>query len=70
MTTLVKSSNLANNISVNIGTSGALTTTHFSIQESGAGHLVIKYGSNTIMSIDSSGNIISANNITAGGSPT
>ena len=51
MTTQVKSSNLANNISVNIGSTGVLTTTHFTIQESG-GKLIIKYGSNTIMSID------------------
>ena len=51
MTTQLKSSNLANNISVNIGSSGALTTTNFTMQESG-GKLIIKYGSNTIMSID------------------
>ena len=35
MTTQLKSSNLANNISVNIGSSGALTTTNFTMQESG-----------------------------------
>jgi hypothetical protein len=68
MTTQVKSSNLANNISVNIGSTGVLTTTHFTIQESG-GKLIIKYGSNTIMSIDSTGIITSANNIVAGGTP-
>jgi len=68
MTTQVKSSNLANNISVNIGSTGVLTTTHFTIQESG-GKLIVKYGSNTVLSIDSSGNIISANNVTAAGTP-
>ena len=68
MTTQLKSSNLANNINVNLGTTGSLSTSHFYIQEIG-GKLVIKYGATTVISIDSSGNIISANNITAGGTP-
>jgi hypothetical protein len=68
MTTQVKSSNLANNISVNIGSTGALTTTHFNIQESG-GKLVIKYGSNTIFSIDSSGIVTANTSFIAGGTP-
>jgi hypothetical protein len=43
-------------------------TTNFTVQESG-GKLIIKYGATTIASIDSSGNIISAANITAYGTP-
>ncbi len=46
----------------------SLITTNFSISESG-GKLVIKYGSTIIASISSSGEIISANNITAYGTP-
>jgi hypothetical protein len=45
-----------------------LATTNFTITESG-GKLLIKYGATTIVSIDSSGNIISAANITAYGTP-
>jgi hypothetical protein len=51
-----------------LGTTGSLSTSHFYIQEVG-NKLVIKYGATTVISIDSSGNIISANNITAGGTP-
>lgn len=43
-------------------------STNFTVQESG-GKLVFKYGSTTIMSIDSSGNIVSGANITAYGTP-
>ena len=68
MSTQIKSSNLANNINVNLGTAGSLSTSHFYIQEVG-GKLVIKYGSTTVISIDSTGNIITANNITAAGTP-
>ena len=45
-----------------------LATTNFTITESG-GVLQIKYGATVIASIDSSGNIISAANITAYGTP-
>jgi hypothetical protein len=45
-----------------------LATTNFTITESG-GKLLIKYGATTIASIDSSGNIISAANVTAYGTP-
>jgi hypothetical protein len=51
-----------------VASSNTVTTPSFTIQESG-GKLVIKYGSSTIVSIDSTGNIVSANNITAGGTP-
>jgi hypothetical protein len=68
MTTQVKSSNLANNISVNIGSTGVLTTTNFTLQESG-GKLIVKYGSNTIMSIDSTGKITANSSFVAGGTP-
>jgi hypothetical protein len=66
MTTQLKSSNLANNISVNIGSTGVLTTTNFTLQESG-GKLIVKYGSNTIMSIDSTGKITANSSFVAGG---
>ena len=45
-----------------------LVTTNFTIQESG-GKLVFKYGATTIASMDSSGNIISAANVSAYGTP-
>ena len=45
-----------------------LATTNFTITESG-GVLQIKYGATVIASIDSSGNIISAANVTAYGTP-
>jgi hypothetical protein len=68
MTTQLKSSNLANNISVNIGSTGVLTTSNFTLQESG-GKLIVKYGSNTIMSIDSTGKITANSSFIAGGTP-
>jgi hypothetical protein len=46
----------------------SLTTTNFTIEESG-GKLVFKYGATVIASMDSSGNIISAANVTAFGTP-
>ena len=51
-----------------VASANTVTTPNFTIQESG-GKLVIKYGATSVISIDSSGNIISANNITAGGTP-
>jgi hypothetical protein len=45
-----------------------LATTNFTIQESG-GKLVFKYGATTIASMDSSGNIISAADVSAYGTP-
>jgi hypothetical protein len=45
-----------------------LLTTNFTIEESG-GKLVFKYGATVIASMDSSGNIISAANVTAYGTP-
>lgn len=50
------------------GSVTSLTTTNFTIQESG-GKLVFKYGSTVIASMDSSGNIVSAANMTAYGTP-
>lgn len=50
------------------GTVAKLATTNFSVEESG-GKLVFKYGATVIASMDSSGNIISAANITAYGTP-
>jgi hypothetical protein len=46
----------------------SLTTTNFTIEESG-GKLVFKYGATVIASMDSTGNIISAANVTAFGTP-
>ena len=68
MTTKVKLSNLANNITVNIGSSGSITTSNFSLQESN-GKLVIKYGSDTVFSIDSTGVITANTSFVAGGTP-
>lgn len=45
-----------------------LVTSNFTIQESG-GKLVFKYGGTTIASMDSSGNIITSGEVTAGGTP-
>lgn len=45
-----------------------LLTTNFTIEESG-GKLVIKYGATTIVSISSTGNIIAAGSLDAGGTP-
>lgn len=52
----------------NVATVGSLATTNFTITESG-GKLEIKYGGTTVLSIDSTGNLISATNITAYGTP-
>jgi hypothetical protein len=52
----------------NASNAANLVTTNFTIQESG-GKLVFKYGANVIASIDSTGNLISATNITAFGTP-
>jgi hypothetical protein len=68
MSTKLKSTNLANNISLNIGSSGSITTSHYSLQESN-GKLVIKYGSNTVFSIDSTGVITANTSFVAGGTP-
>lgn len=50
------------------GTVAKLATTNFSIEESG-GKLLIKYGATTLLSINSSGNVITIGNITAAGTP-
>lgn len=50
------------------GSVTSLTTTNFTVEESG-GKLVFKYGATVIASMDSSGNIISAANVTAYGTP-
>lgn len=50
------------------GAAGSLATTNFSIVESG-GKLVFKYGATTIASMDSSGNIITSGEVTAGDTP-
>ena len=52
----------------NVVTGSSFSTTNFTITESG-GVLQFKYGSTVIMSIDSTGNLISATNITAFGTP-
>jgi len=48
--------------------SASLTTTNFSISESG-GKLIFKYGATVIASMGANGIFISANNIIAGGTP-
>jgi hypothetical protein len=52
----------------NVVTGSSFSTTNFTITESG-GALQFKYGSTVVMSIDSTGNLISATNITAFGTP-
>ena len=52
----------------NVVTGSSFSTTNFTITESG-GVLQFKYQGTTIMSIDSTGNLISATNITAFGTP-
>jgi len=52
----------------NVVTGGSFSTTNFTITESG-GVLQIKYQGTTVMSIDSTGNLTSATNITAYGTP-
>jgi hypothetical protein len=52
----------------NVVTGGSFSTANFTISESG-GKLLIKYGAATVLSIDSTGNLISATNITAFGTP-
>lgn len=47
---------------------GAVKTTNFTIEESG-GKLVFKNGTTVIASLDSTGNLVTAQNITAYGSP-
>lgn len=54
--------------SLTAGAAQTLSTTNFSITESG-GKLLIKYGGTTVFSIDSSGNVIAKTNITAYGTP-
>lgn len=52
----------------NVVTGSSFSTTNFTITESG-GVLQFKYGATVVMSIDSTGNLISATNITAFGTP-
>ena len=54
--------------SLTAGAAQTVTTTNYSITESG-GKLLIKYGATTIFSIDSSGNTIAKANVTAYGTP-
>ena len=57
----------ATNVTATNVTAGGFLTANFSIIESGDS-LVIKYGSTSIMKIDSGGNVTSIANITAFGS--
>ena len=79
MTQAFNLSQLANNVNssgqLNLGStignapaSAQVQTSNYTITESG-GNLIIKYGSTTIISIDSTGNIITAQNVTAYGNP-
>jgi hypothetical protein len=52
----------------NVLTGGSFSTANFTITESG-GVLQFKYGSTVVMSMDSTGNLTSATNITAYGTP-
>ncbi len=61
------SGNVTGNVTGTATNASNLVTTNFSIVESG-GNLLIKYGSTSIMKIDSGGNVTSIANITAFGS--
>ena len=61
--------NLTGNVTGNTsGSAGSLATTNWTITESG-GNLVFSYGGTAKFSIDSSGNVIAASDITAYGTP-
>jgi hypothetical protein len=60
---------LTGNVTGNVsGSAGSLATTNWTIAESG-GSLVFSYGGTAKFSIDSSGNVIAASDITAYGTP-
>jgi hypothetical protein len=59
-------SELALNVNSAGNTTSISTTSGFSISESG-GKLVFKYGSNTIATMDSSGNFVATANVVATG---
>jgi hypothetical protein len=59
---------IGSNAVTNATNATKLVTTNFTVEESG-GKLVFKYGVTTIASMDSSGNITSAANVTAYGTP-
>jgi hypothetical protein len=54
--------------SVVLGGAKTITTTNYTIQESG-GKLIFKNGATTIASLDASGNFIALANVTAYGTP-
>ena len=61
--------NLTGNVTGNTsGSAGSLATTNWTITESG-GSLVFSYGGTVKFSIDSSGNVVAASDITAYGTP-
>ena len=75
LNTPIVTATTANATTVNATTANATTvnatnfnTTNFTITESG-GILQFKYQGNTVMSMDSTGNLVSATNITAFGTP-
>ena len=65
-TIVLRDSNVS--FAVNVVTGSSFSTANFKITESG-GVLQFKYGSTVVMSMDSTGNLISATNITAYGTP-
>lgn len=67
--TTATSSDIVGQISTTPVTNASnLTTTNFTVQESG-GKLIIKYGVTTLLSVDSSGNVIATGSFNAGGTP-
>ena len=61
--------NLTGNVTGNVsGSAGSLATTNWTITES-SGSLVFSYGGTVKFSIDSSGNVVAASDITAYGTP-
>lgn len=51
-----------------VAESQSITTTNFTVEESG-GKLIFKYGATTIASLDSSGNFTALANVTSNGTP-
>jgi hypothetical protein len=72
MTTKVRQSTLLSvantQIVGTVASANTVSTPNFTVQES-SGKIIIKYGSTTIFSIDSSGNVTANGTFAAGGTP-
>ena len=72
ITGLITSSQIATvantQITGTVAAANTISTQHFTVQEA-SNKLIIQYNGVTVFSIDSTGNVVSANNVTAGGTP-